>query len=73
MYPNPATDQVNIIFKDSFEGRISIFDTQGRSIYTIPYENLENNIDLSQLSGGVYFLVAESDNKRTVKRIIVEK
>ena len=52
---------------------ISIYDLQGRSLYTSTHENSENNIDLSQFAGGVYLLVAESENKRMVKRIIVEK
>ena len=33
----------------------------------------EYKIDLSRFSGGVYLLVAESENRKTVKRIIVEK
>jgi hypothetical protein len=75
IYPNPVNDVVNII--GDFEGyniRIKLFDNLNRkiSIYddnSISQKN-EINLDVSDLSSGLYLLVVEYDHQSYVRMFI---
>lgn len=60
VFPNPASDNVNIKFESPVEGEISltIIDAQGRLIKTdfIEPAMLEKQINLQDLPAGIYYL-----------------
>jgi aminopeptidase YwaD len=60
LYPNPAKEMIQLSLPanyDNFEG--TIFDLSGRSIKTI---TSPTNIDVNELSSGMYILKATLDN-----------
>ena len=70
VYPNPVKDGLVYIKADLYDSLdVQLFDIQGRLVIDQQVNN--NNIDVSDLSGGVYMLKIKSQNKsKTVKLII---
>ncbi|MBI9066770.1 MAG: T9SS type A sorting domain-containing protein [Salinivirgaceae bacterium] len=75
-YPNPANDQINLIFpKHSVtKANISIYSISGQCIYkeliAILDESTNYSINISQLKSGVYFLKTNINNESYAAKII---
>ncbi|RFC55573.1 T9SS type A sorting domain-containing protein [Brumimicrobium aurantiacum] len=67
-YPNPATNQMNVVWNNVSGNEIKIFSFQGLLINTIPISANENEklIDISGLSPGIYFVNIGSGVKKVV-------
>lgn len=59
IYPNPAKDKIMITNASSFS-EISIFDLQGKIIKEVAVKN-NNQINISSLKPGIYFIKAKKD------------
>lgn len=73
VYPNPVNDFVNISNDNSFEiKKVEITDINGRTIKTIVLDipSQELNIDVADLSSGIYFLVINTAEGNAVKKFI---
>ena len=69
LYPNPATDVLNISYTDIDIDRIIIFNALGESIKD--YNNITNEmkINLNEMKEGIYFLrIITSENTQVVKQ-----
>ncbi|NOU46618.1 MAG: T9SS type A sorting domain-containing protein [Bacteroidales bacterium] len=76
LYPNPATDVINIDFS-GFDGQISgieLFDAAGKVVQTLYVSHNESKISmpLNRLASGVYFLQLQSSEGLVTKRIVVK-
>ncbi len=76
IYPNPATDQLTVLFdtNESFEGKILIHDMQGKLIHTIEQgfisgRNVVNISDFARLPMGVLNLSIFDGEKVHVARV----
>jgi hypothetical protein len=58
VYPNPATNQLNLVFDKNTIGTISICDAMGKEVYSylISNPNIELQIDISNFTNGIYYL-----------------
>ncbi|MGB1248291.1 MAG: T9SS type A sorting domain-containing protein [Chitinophagales bacterium] len=70
VYPNPATDIVNIDFEESIEGNMYLMDINGKTIKTQSIANQNIQIDVSEYAKGIYFLKIMSLNNIVVKQIV---
>jgi hypothetical protein len=72
VYPNPTSGEIVI------EGKVSnakLIDTQGRVLIEknfAPYED-NKNLDLGNLSNGLYLLYLEHERTRAIKKVILQK
>jgi len=57
LYPNPTTNQLYLKTTNIQPQTISIYDLNGRMLYTTPFKP---EIDVTQLSSGVYFVEVNS-------------
>lgn len=74
LYPNPATDQVNLIIPSDFRLRsVSLFDPLGRRVLTsTTIDATAPGLDVSGLPAATYRLLAEGlDGRRFVKSVVV--
>ena len=71
LYPNPASNVFTISIPDNSKTQISIYNINGSLVKQIVTENGQN-IDISELSTGLYTLKINDGRKLTVKRLIVE-
>lgn len=68
VYPNPSESKIYIINNSNVEGSIMIFNNLGQKIKEYP--KIYNEIDISHLQNGIYYLKIESDKKVFQKKII---
>lgn len=71
IYPNPVSDILTINYKEPF-GAIKIYDINGRVLreITSPSDGKQLQIDLNDLSKGIYFLEVLSDKIKQTQKFI---
>ena len=74
-YPNPANDVLNIdLSKIPSNGRIEIYNLLGKEVKSQPINGITNQVDVSNLSDGLYFYNIRVDGDlRLTKKFIVKK
>jgi carboxypeptidase T len=70
VYPNPATDFVNINIGDNNEMDMELYNYLGSMIYSKKITNSLTNINFKNYSKGVYFIRLFNENQTVVRRII---
>lgn len=70
MYPNPATDVLNIQSDVEELTKVSITDLNGRVVKTV--SNNLSQISLGDLSKGMYLVTIESATAKKVEKLIIE-
>ncbi|MFT4660398.1 MAG: hypothetical protein ACI8XB_000666 [Patiriisocius sp.] len=70
IYPNPVTDELNLLFEQNFTGTIQIMSLDGRVIKSEFINNINARLDVSELASGTYFLIATNDTQKSVQKII---
>lgn len=74
IYPNPTKDIVTISNTDNLAlSGVEVLDINGRTVKTVKLSNVsETQINLSDLSAGVYMMKVSSDNGTVTKKIVKE-
>ncbi len=75
IYPNPASDHVNVSFPNgAFIGMIEIFDQTGKKVTSKAISNDQNEvrINLNGISTGLYFMNIDSGNAMISKKLLVK-
>ncbi len=58
IFPNPATDLINIATLNTISSEVKIIDATGRTIETITLNRANTIVDVSSYSKGIYFLTS---------------
>jgi hypothetical protein len=69
VYPNPATNSLNVISTNVEIESYEIYDVQGRMINSNLFSS-SNQVDISQLQSGMYLIKLISQYGQTVKRFV---
>lgn len=64
LYPNPATDQLNITLSQNAD--LVIYNVMGQKVMSMEGHAGANSINISNLNAGVYFISAGSDTQKFV-------
>lgn len=64
IYPNPATDYIQI----NGSGVVSLYTTNGTTVYSNSNYQADTRIDLSQLPSGIYFVKINNQTQRFIKK-----
>lgn len=75
IYPNPATDQINIELEQSSGAvDLQINDLNGRKVLMQKIDDYSSSyqLDISHLDTGVYFVEIKTKGKKAVKKLIVK-
>ena len=73
IYPNPTTGRLFISYSNNVEPIIKVYDTYGRNLpikYSI--NNARIDIDMQNISKGIYFVQIINDDKVITKRIFLK-
>ena len=71
MFPNPASDLVNIqLPSGSDKAEVSIFDYTGRLMKSKTITSNDSKLDVNNLSNGMYLIRVTSNNKIGAQRFI---
>lgn len=68
IYPNPVSNTLNISSENSVIDSITIYSSTGKKV--LENFKIENSIDVSNLSNGMYFIEISSGPKKSVKKFI---
>lgn len=71
IYPNPASDYVTI--KNAENASMTIFDILGKKVLSRSNISLVEQVNVSQLNSGTYFISIEKGNQKTVGKLIITK
>ncbi|WP_299609290.1 T9SS type A sorting domain-containing protein [uncultured Aquimarina sp.] len=69
VYPIPANGVLNIAGNLGYK-KVKIYDTLGSLVFSKDSE--ENVLDISQLTNGIYFINITVNNKKGIKKIVVQ-
>jgi hypothetical protein len=73
MYPNPVSDILNIEYRSNGLVQVQIFNSMGELVYENNNTTISRmNVDMSNLSSGLYTLNLIGDNQSTSRTIVVE-
>ncbi len=75
IFPNPATDRVNVVFSQPFEtGVVKLFDLQGKMVFIqkLAANTLALEVPVSNLIPGTYILNAIVDSGQFTQKIVIE-
>jgi len=70
MYPNPATDQLNIKAEEVISS-VSIYDISGSLVLSEKCNNQNISISISQMASGIYIINIETKNNISRKKLII--
>ncbi len=68
--PNPASQTLNITYNSI--AQLIITDMMGNKIYSQPITTINNSIDVSKWSKGVYFVQLRSERENLVKKLVID-
>jgi len=71
LYPNPSNGNFRIELAQEGVAEVEILDMAGRTVYQGALENAQD-LSLDDLNNGVYTVVVEQNNTRSIQRMIVE-
>ena len=64
-YPNPAKDNVILMIPNGEASVVDIYDLNGRKVKTISVNEVENKLNIGDLSSGLYILSVTQSNGAT--------
>ncbi|MBA4152805.1 S8 family serine peptidase [Flavobacterium sp.] len=75
VYPNPTQNYITIQLTNEIVGetKIDLFDIQGRKIISKNTIQNTEELNLSGLTDGIYFLSIQNNNHKIIKKIILKK
>lgn len=75
IYPNPAKNSININLNNSITNEIdyTLYDIQGRLMMNKKSSSAITNLNIENLTEGIYLLVIETENVKSTKKIVVKR
>ena len=76
VYPNPATGYVTIKLRKNEKGAsITLINSAGIQLthMSIPAGQIFSSIDINKLEVGIYMVMIETENMKSVKRLVIEE
>ncbi len=70
IYPNPASDHVEIILNESIQGTISILNLSGETMLTQEIHSAYANLGTAHLAPGVYVISIRTQQGITIRKMI---
>jgi len=71
VFPNPASNVITVSGKDALVNGVELIDLNGRTVKALKVNNVsEAQINISDLSAGVYMMNISSDKGVTTKKIV---
>lgn len=70
IYPNPASNKVNIQLNNFNAATVEITNQLGQVVKSLQLESNNESLDISDLNSGIYFVKTTAENKTSVKKLI---
>jgi chondroitin-sulfate-ABC endolyase/exolyase len=73
LYPNPTDSKVTLVFDQPAERKVSIENILGEKIVGYQIHEAQTELDLNQLSSGVYYVHISENGKQFLKKLVVQR
>ncbi|MCG8697380.1 MAG: T9SS type A sorting domain-containing protein [Bacteroidales bacterium] len=70
LYPNPASENINIQLNNNETSMVSVISTTGQVVKNAQYFEGETSIDVSGLAAGIYLVLIQNENETIQQRFI---
>ena len=73
VYPNPATDVINVqctMNNEQWGGNLQLFDVYGKLLQIVPITSETTPINVADLASGIYFVCVTTDQGIATKRFV---
>ncbi len=74
VFPNPVSEKVNLVSETTggLEKMVTLYDKLGRKLFVRNWEGATMDLDVSQLSPGVYFIEIVARGNFRIEKLVVE-
>ena len=72
IYPNPATTQLTIDLKEQGNAELTIYNMLGQALKQEPLSDMQNTVDIANLSAGIYMVKVIQNNKSHTIKLMKE-
>jgi hypothetical protein len=73
VYPNPASDVINISLNKTTNASISVIDITGKVVKTLSLNGLTTSVNTSNLMSGVYYVTITDGTSVATEKVIIKK
>jgi len=73
IYPNPASNFIEVVSTSLESGRIEIVDAVGRVVLGIKYANYSTTVNVQNLNSGLYFVRLINQSNNLIKEVKLVK
>ena len=73
VYPNPASDLINVTFNEAINGSVSIVNVTGKEVMNTAVNGSHSSFSTASLSSGVYYVKVNNGTSTQVEKIVVKK
>lgn len=73
VFPNPASDEIEIVSENFFPEKLELYDMSGKLLVTVSEPKKVTSMGVRNLSPGIYFLKAHSENSATIRKVVIMK
>ncbi len=75
LFPNPAQDYINLRLEYDGVYTIEIYNLIGNALYkeTFDYSGIDRNINLADLSTGIYLMSIQGENVAEIKKFAIKR
>ncbi|HPR56948.1 MAG TPA: C25 family cysteine peptidase [Bacteroidales bacterium] len=70
LYPNPATDEINIV-TNSMQKYVKIINSMGQTVYSNTVGNYNVKINTNNLTKGIYFVEIETETSKFIEKLVI--
>lgn len=70
IYPNPASEEVNITFKEAIDTEFTVYDIFGKRMSKTSSNQANVSLPISELASGVYFLQLKSGDAVMTRKFV---
>lgn len=72
MYPNPAKDILNVSVQNANIETVNVIDVTGKTVLSIAINNNQGQLNISQLSKGIYTVLIQTTTGSVFQKLVVE-
>jgi len=73
LFPNPSAGKINILLNKNETAQLSVSNTIGTVLLEEKINNVQHQVNLEDLSNGIYFVKIEQGNEIAIKKITIAK
>ncbi|MGL4599742.1 MAG: CotH kinase family protein, partial [Bacteroidia bacterium] len=75
VFPNPAQEQVNLVFSEPFTGTVALMDAQGRLVKKENTSSATLNWNIAELPAGIYLIVVRNVDEQLLynQRLVIAR